>query len=82
MFSIGQAICVLCRNRAPAAEALRGRAAKGVIVCRACYEEWERAGRTCARCRTTVRGGQEVGVFIDRHGFGHADCGAVWLAVG
>ena len=81
MFRIGQTVCVLCRTRIPNHEVLRGRVSKGVIVCRACFNEWEQAGRRCAACDTPVRGGQEAGVFMQRPGFGHADCGAIWLAV-
>ncbi len=81
MFGFREATCVLCKHRVRAREVLRGHAAKGVTVCRVCYEQWEDAGRRCAGCDAPVRGGQEVGVFMDRQGFGHADCGAVWLAV-
>jgi hypothetical protein len=81
MFRIRRVVCVLCRDRASGGEAIRGCAATGVMVCRACYEEWERAGRYCAGCRTRVGADQEVGVFMDREGFGHAECGAIWLAV-
>ena len=82
MFRIGQTICVLCRTRIAARDVLRGRVSKGVIVCRSCFEEWERAGRRCVACDTPVHGGQDTGVFMHRPGFGHADCGAVWLTVG
>jgi hypothetical protein len=38
-------------------------------------------GRRCVGCDKRVFPGQEVGIFMERHGFGHAECGAVWLAV-
>jgi hypothetical protein len=49
------------------------------FVCKACYEAWEAAGRTCAACETSVKGSQEVGAFLERRTLGHADCGGLKL---
>lgn len=51
--------------------------ARGAYVCGSCYARWEKAGRQCVACATPVRGMQEVGLFADRKGLGHADCGGV-----
>lgn len=80
MFGLGKFTCAVCGAHAPEKGALRGRHRKDVGVCKACYDDWERSGRSCADCHAPVRGAQEIGVFPDRHAFGHADCGAVWVA--
>jgi hypothetical protein len=80
MFGLGTFTCAVCGVRVSGKRVLRGRHRKGVGVCRACYDEWERAGRPCADCHRPVRGAQEIGVCPDRHVFGHADCGGVWVA--
>jgi hypothetical protein len=64
-----------------ATDVLRGHAAKEVVVGKECYEEWDRKGRRCVGCNTPVQPGREVGLFMDRYGFGHADCGAMRFAV-
>lgn len=79
MFGWGKVTCVLCNVQGPRKGALRSIDRKDVAVCQACYEHWYRDGRTCVACRTPVRVTQEVGVFLDRHAFGHADCGSVRL---
>jgi hypothetical protein len=78
MFGFGKVTCVFCDHRVPVKEALRGRDSKDVAICAACYERWQRDGRTCAACKTAVQGPQEVGAFFKpRPSFGHADCGGV-----
>jgi len=77
MFGFGKVPCVLCDRQVSRKEALRLRDKKDTVICGACYAAWEGAGRKCGSCDTPVRGVQEAGVFLrDRHGFGHADCGA------
>jgi predicted amidophosphoribosyltransferase len=61
-------------------EALRLQGRDDIAVCLACRERWERAGSVCALCHAPVRGARDVGVLLDRHAFGHADCGGVQLA--
>jgi hypothetical protein len=80
MFGLGKFACAVCGSQVSAGQVLRGRHRKDVGVCRACYDAWDRSGRTCIDCHSPVRGAQEIGVFPDRHAFGHADCGAVWVA--
>jgi predicted amidophosphoribosyltransferase len=80
MFGLSKVTCIVCRHEVSGNDAVRGRHRREIGVCRTCYDDWERSGRSCADCRVPVRGAQEVGVFPDRHAFGHADCGAVWLA--
>lgn len=80
MFGLGKMTCTICHVQIPEKQALRGKHRKDVGACRACYEQWDRSGRPCADCHLPVRGSQEMGVFADRQSFGHADCGAVWLA--
>ena len=80
MFGLGKVTCTICHAHIAQSEALRARHQKGVGVCRVCYEQWERSGKSCADCHLPVRGSQEMGMFTDRGSFGHADCGAVWLA--
>lgn len=79
MFSLGKKICLLCGRPVPSKQAFRAPDRVNGFVCRACYEQWEHSGRTCAECRTRVVGVQEVGAFFEHHGLGHADCGGVKL---
>lgn len=79
MFGWGKVTCAFCKVQVPKKGVLLGYDRKGVAVCQACYEQWYRAGRKCAACEAPVRGAQEIGVFLDRHAFGHVDCGAVRL---
>ncbi len=79
MLGFGKATCVVCGGEASGRETLRGRHRKDVRVCATCYEQWDRSGRSCAGCQLAVKGTQEAGVFPERHAFGHADCGAIWL---
>jgi len=79
MFGWGKVTCAICKVQVPRKEALRSRDRKDVSACQTCYEQWDRAGAKCVACQTPVRGAQEVGVFLDRHTLGHADCGAVLL---
>jgi len=76
MFGLGRGPCVACDRHVPKKEVLRVRDRKDLVICRSCYDGWDREGRTCARCKTPVRGSQEIGVFLDRSTLGHADCGA------
>lgn len=71
--------CEFCNTRVPKSAARRGQDDRRALVCNACYEQWENAGRKCAACETSVRGMQDVGIFVDRKGFGHADCSGVRL---
>jgi hypothetical protein len=80
MFGLGKVTCIVCRGQVSEKQALRGRHRKEIGACRICYDSWERSGRSCADCHSPVQGAQEAGVFPDRHAFGHADCGAVWLS--
>lgn len=79
MFGLGKVTRIVCQSQNPQKQALMGRHRKEVNVCRLCYESWDRSGRSCATCHAPVQGAQEVGVFPDRHSFGHADCGAIWV---
>jgi hypothetical protein len=79
MFGLGKIACVLCDRPVPKKEAFRLRDRNDTAVCAACRERWDREGRTCAACQTAVHGMQDVGVFLDRYTFGHADCGALQL---
>ena len=80
MFGLGKATCAVCHSQIPEKQALRARRRKDVWACRSCHEQWEHSGASCAVCHLPVRGSQEMGVFADGRSFGHADCGAVWLA--
>jgi len=80
MFGFGKVTCTVCHAQIPQNQALRAKHKKDVGVCKGCYEQWERSGKPCADCHLPVRGSQEMGVFTDRGSFGHADCGAEWLA--
>jgi hypothetical protein len=79
MFGFGKRQCTLCESRVPAREAFRAPDRVNGVVCRACFERWESAGRRCAECQTAVAGPQEVGAFFERRSLGHADCGGVRL---
>ncbi len=79
MFEWGIVTCAFCNVQVPRKRALRGSDRKDVVICETCYVQWSGAGRKCATCQTLVRDSQEVGVFLDRHAFGHANCGAVRL---
>jgi len=77
MFTIFKKTCRLCGTAA--AKGFRVPDRINGFVCRACYEQWEAAGRTCSACATPVRGVQEVGAFFDERALGHADCGGLKL---
>ncbi len=76
MFHFGKVTCVCCGGRVPRREARRAQDATGACVCAACYAAWDRSGRRCVACGIPVRGIQDVGLFADRKGLGHADCGS------
>ena len=80
-FLMGRFRCQACETRQPTAN-LAGRLAqkRGVGVCRKCYEDWQRGGRVCAKCKSDVKGTQEVAFFPDRRAFGHFDCGGIKMA--
>jgi hypothetical protein len=82
MFGFGKLPCVVCDRVVPRKEALRLREHKAIVICKRCYDAWDRDGRKCKTCATPVRGTQEMGVFLDdHHGLGHADCGAARLVI-
>lgn len=75
MFGLGKVTCALCGTRASRREARKAQDPSGACVCGACYGAWEGSGRRCVACDTAVRGMQDIGLFPDRKGLGHADCG-------
>ena len=77
MWMFGKVTCLFCQTRVSRREARKGQDTNGAYVCGSCYARWDTAGRRCAACNTQVRGMQDVGLFIDRKGLGHADCGGV-----
>lgn len=77
MFGLGKVTCLFCSARVRRRDARRAQDAKAAFVCGECYAQWDRSGRKCPACDTQVRGMQDVGLFADRKGFGHADCGGV-----
>jgi len=79
MFGLGKKICAFCGQPVPAKRALRAPDRTNGFVCRTCYEQWERSGRTCVECRTRVVGMQDVGAFFEQRALGHADCGGARL---
>lgn len=79
MFGLGKKICAFCGQPVPAKQALRAPDRANGFVCRTCYEQWERSGRTCVECRTRVVGVQDVGAFFEQRALGHADCGGARL---
>jgi hypothetical protein len=81
MFGFGKLPCVLCDRVVSRKEALRLREHKEIVICKRCYDGWDRQGRKCQGCQTSVRGTQEMGVFLDHYGLGHADCGASRLVI-
>ncbi len=79
MFGLGKVTCELCKARVSKREARRGQDARRASVCGGCYAGWEKAGRNCAKCGTRVVGMQDVGIFVEGSGLGHADCGGARL---
>ena len=77
MLGFGKVTCSLCRARVSRRDARKAQAEKAEYVCGSCYARWDKARRKCAACDTPVRGMQDVGIFTDRKGLGHADCGGV-----
>ena len=71
--------CQFCSARVSRRQARRGQDGRRAFVCNGCYERWDQAGRKCLGCETSVRGMQDVGIFVDRKGLGHADCSGVRL---
>lgn len=76
MFRFGKVTCELRKSRVPKRHARRGQDSQGACVCGACYAQWEKAGRKCVECGTSVRGMQDVGIIVACKGLGHSDCGA------
>jgi hypothetical protein len=79
MLGFGKVTCDVCGARVSRRDARKAQDAKGACICGVCYARWEKAGRKCAACETPVRGMQDVGLFGDRKGPGHADCGGARL---
>ncbi len=77
VFGLRKVTCSCCAARVRRRHARKGQDAKGAYVCASCYTQWDQAGRKCMACDTPVRGQQDVGLFVDRKGLGHADCGGV-----
>jgi hypothetical protein len=75
MFRLGKVTCAFCKIRVSRREARQAQDGTRACVCGACYAAWEKDGRRCVVCDTAVRGMQDVGLFADRTGLGHADCG-------
>lgn len=81
MFSFGKTPCALCFRRVSPSGAVRSSGRAGIVVCRACYEQWDGAGRRCGQCGMTVQPQQQVSVFLKPQGaFGHAECGGIRMA--
>ena len=79
MFGFVKVTCELCKSRVPKRHARGGQDAQGACVCGACYAQWEKAGRKCVECGTSVRGIQNVGIIVARKGLGYSDCGGARL---
>lgn len=79
MFGFLKRACVFCGTRVPVRHAFRAPDRANGVVCRTCFDQWERTGRRCAECQTAVTGMQEVGAFFERRALGHADCGGFRL---
>ena len=79
MLGLGKVTCELCTTRVSRRDARRGQDSRGACVCGGCYAGWEKSGRTCVKCDTRVVGMQDVGIFFERKGLGHADCGGARL---
>jgi len=77
MFGLGKVTCSFCTTRGSRRDARKALDANGLYVCGVCYGRWDKAGRKCAACDTQVRGMQDSGMFADRKGLGHADCGGL-----
>ena len=77
MFGFGTKTCQICGSNGRVKNGFRVPDRLGAFVCAACYQAWERGGRTCAECQSSVRGPQEVGAFVDRRTLGHVDCGGL-----
>ncbi|HET7340163.1 MAG TPA: hypothetical protein VFL90_01780 [Methylomirabilota bacterium] len=75
MLGFGKVTCLVCGARVRRRDARRGQDAVGACVCGACWAKWDRSGRPCSACATPVRGMQDIGLFNDRKGLGHVDCG-------
>lgn len=80
MFGWMKVSCVVCQAPVPRQQVVRTKTERRIAICRACYGRWDAAGRVCTACQTPVRGSQEVGIFVERHELGHADCGGAVLA--
>ena len=80
-FLFGRFRCALCDALHPKAN-LAGRSLhqRGFGVCRKCYEGWQQGGRLCTKCKSDVKGTQEVAFFPDRRALGHFDCGGIKVA--
>jgi hypothetical protein len=72
MLGFGRVTCLFCGTRVRRRDARR---AQNAFVCSACWARWDQTGRKCTACQTPVRGMQDVGLFSETKGLGHADCG-------
>ena len=72
-------MCAFCGTRVWRRKSVLGRHRMRTPICRRCYADWFLGERLCAGCQRPVAETQHVGVFIEREGFGHPECGAVPL---
>jgi len=75
MLGFGKVTCHLCQGLVRKGHARRGQGGSRAYLCGACYGRWTETGRTCIVCNSSVRGFQDIALFIDKNGLGHADCG-------
>lgn len=80
MLGFGSTPCVFCFRRVSPTGAIRSLDRRDLIVCRACYEQWDGAGRRCGQCGKLVQREQHIGVFLKPRGaFGHVECGGIHM---
>lgn len=79
MLGFGKVTCGICKAQVRRHDARKAQDGSGFCICDGCYAAWEQSGRQCAACASAVRGLQGVGLFSDRSGLGHTDCGGARL---
>jgi predicted amidophosphoribosyltransferase len=80
MFGFRTVFCVLCEHRVLKCDAIALDGQRDLGVCRRCRAKWRLTGALCSRCKASVHGDRNLGIFMDRYALGHRGCGAAPLA--
>jgi hypothetical protein len=77
LFGRDRLVCIFCQRDTRKEWTVHAADHPDIVICSWCYTKWSAAGAECGECHTPVIGADKVGVFPERHTFGHTDCGAI-----